>query len=145
MEANFRKNIKVVFGLSFPKNMDVFINTTPYSMDDYQHKRICISYERSHNFITSFLHEANHYTFRRKYEKICKDKGFSQEAVENIKEILTVINNIAFSDIMKTSDFGWEKHKMIRRQVYQDFEKNRNFKKTLDNLLDFLSKNRNSF
>jgi len=37
-EKKFRESIKKIFGKPFPENMNVFINTTPYSMDDYEKK-----------------------------------------------------------------------------------------------------------
>jgi len=69
---------------------------------------------------------------------MCREEGFNQEEIEDIKEIMTVVNNIAFADIIKTPDYGWDKYKMIRRKIYPIFEKNNNFKKTLEKLITFV-------
>lgn len=140
VENEFKKQIKKMFKTFFPENMNIYINTTSYSMDDYENRCLCISYERDINFITSFMHEANHYMFRKKYEKTCRIQGFTQEEIEDIKEIMTVVNNIAFANLIKTPDFGWEKHKLLRRKVYKIYKNNNDFKQTLSKLMCILKK-----
>ena len=128
--------------MPFPKIMKVYVNTTPYSMDDYEKKCISISYERNENFITSFIHEANHYMFRRKYQGVCEREGFNKKETEDIKEIITILNNDFFQKIMKAPDEGWKKHKELRQKFQSMYRKSENVDWAILNLLRLLKNNR---
>lgn len=133
--TSIKKNLSLVFKINIT-DIPIFINTSPFSMDNFSDKYICISYQREDNFITSVLHELNHYIFRKKFQDQLEKSKMSQSKIEDLKEVVTVINNVIFKSILKVPDFGWEKHQKDRLKFKRLFLKNnKNLEKTLEEFL----------
>lgn len=99
-----------------PTKFSVFVNTSPYSMDGYPNRYISISkrVKKNQKIATSISHELSHFIFRQYFTKFCHNLGCTKNEIEEIKEILTIINNIEIPGI---SDRGWPIHSFLRKQV----------------------------
>ena len=60
------------------------------------------------------IHEFSHIAFLIKWGDFCKKLGYADNGIQELKEVLTVINNFVFKNIV---DKGYEAHKDIRRMV----------------------------
>lgn len=115
-EKVFYEIIKKIYGYPFPKKMICYINTSPYSMDDLKKNYISVSMYRNtqKKIISTIIHEASHFMFRKYYTSFCRRIGCSQDNIEQIKEIITVINNVEFNNV---NDYGWKIHQKMRKKL----------------------------
>lgn len=125
--------IKTIYKYPCPKKLSVFVNTSPYSMDGYPSEYISISMtaKKSRRAISSISHELSHFVFRKKFAKFCRNLGCAQNETEEIKEILTVINNVEIPGVL---DRGWPKHSSLRKWTKKHWLKNPNIKLIIKDL-----------
>jgi len=137
---DFDEGIKKIYQHPFPKNIICFINTSPYSMDNFAKNYISVSMKRDtpQKIITTTIHEASHFIFRKYYTNFCHRIGCNKEDVENIKEIITVINNFVFPGI---SDFGWKTHSDFREKIIKIWQKTKNIEKSIVQAKKLLDEN----
>ena len=117
---DFDTGIKKIFGSKFP-NIICYINTSSYSMDKYPNY-ISVSMNRK-DPVTTVVHEASHYMFRQCFPDI--------PDIENIKEIITVINN----DVFGVKDFGWKIHQKQREKALEIWKATNSIKQVCQKLL----------
>jgi len=129
-ERDFYKGIKKIYGYSFPKKIICYINTSPYSMDDYENGYISISMHRDtpEKIVTTIIHEASHFMFRKYYTDFCRNIGCGQNDIENIKEIITIINNVEFKNV---NDYGWKAHQKMRKKTEKIWQAIHDIKKVI--------------
>ena len=60
------------------------------------------------------IHEFSHIALLAKWGDFCKKLGYTDNGIQELKEVLTVINNIEFKDI---NDKGYSVHQNIREIV----------------------------
>lgn len=126
--SDFDEGIKRIYNHNFPAEIMCFVNTTPYSMDCYEKRYISVSKDHGKTeefFLMVVIHEASHFVFRKYYQDFCFSIGCSNKEVEDIKEILTVINNKIFKNI---NDSGYEVHKDLREKALLMWEKGADLK-----------------
>ncbi len=131
--------IKTIYGYSCPKKLFVFVNTSPYSMDGYPSKYISISMtaKKTRRIISTIGHELSHFVFRQHFTQFCYKLGCTKDEIEEIKEILTVINNIKIPGVL---DKGWPVHSSLRKWVKRQWLYNHNLKLIIKDLHKFLKK-----
>jgi esterase/lipase len=129
-EKEFYKGIKKIYRYHFPKKMICYINTSPYSMDDYEKGYISISMYRDtpEKIVSTIIHEASHFMFRKHYTDFCYSINCNQNDIENIKEIVTVINNTEFKNVR---DYGWKIHQRIRKKTKKIWQETHDIKKVI--------------
>lgn len=115
-DRDIGKEIKEIFGKEMP-DITCYINTSPYSMDKYP-EYISISMNRKKPTI-SILHEVSHYMFR--------DRFPNTPDIENVKEIITVINN----DVFKVKDYGWKIFKEQRGRALKVWQETKDIEKVI--------------
>lgn len=127
---NFNKGIKEIYKYDFPRGIICYINTSPYSMDNFAKNYISISIKRDtpQKMITTIIHEASHFIFRKYYTDFCHEISCTNEDIENIKEIITVINNAVFPNI---TDCGWKTHADYRKKILETWQENKDIKKAI--------------
>lgn len=104
--TNLVEGIRKIYGFNPPEELVCYINTSDYSMDNYEKGYVSVSTRCNtpEKIITTVVHEISHFVFRKNYTKFCLDIGCSSDDIENIKEIITVINNAVFK---KVKDNHW--------------------------------------
>lgn len=129
-EKDFHRGIKKIYKHSFPEEITCYINTSPYSMDDYENGYIAVSmYRRTpKEIISTVIHEASHFMFRKYYTDFCRSIGCSRDNIEQIKEVITIINNAEFKNI---NDYGWKIHQKIRKKAQKIWLKTHDIKKVI--------------
>jgi hypothetical protein len=137
---DFNKGIKKIYQHHFSKNLICYINTSPYSMDNFAKNYISISMRRDtpQKIITTTIHEASHFIFRKYYTDFCRKISCGEEDIENIKEIITAINNFVFPCI---SDSGWKTHSDFREKIIKIWQKTKNIEKSIILAKKLLDKN----
>ena len=76
--------------------------------------------------VLTVAHELMHLQFHHYYEKKLL-KEISKEQFHDIKEALTVLLNIEFSDLIKSKDLGYPKHQKLRKFIQKEWEKEKDF------------------
>ncbi len=133
-----------IFGLNFKlEDFGFYLNTLPeISLDSHKKGNFFISISSSHpakKFPMVVVHEFSHiyfYAFMHKnfkkswlgLELHVGDKRLGEGELNELKEIVTVINNIEFKDILITPDTGYPKHEKIRTKTVELWQGNKNFK-----------------
>jgi len=108
-------------------NVSYYVNTTPVSL--HNSSEFFVSIGECHSFIsypTVVIHEICHiyfYYFIRSqnflsFNKVSDISELLTESQENeLKEIITVILNLEFSDLINQDDQGYPDHQVIRREL----------------------------
>jgi hypothetical protein len=136
---NLNEGINKIYRFDPPKKLICYINTSDYSMDNYEKGYISVSMRRDtpEKMVTTIVHEISHFIFREYYIKFCLDIGCSLDEIENIKEIITVINNIVFNGV---KDDHWENiHALYRKNALQVWEDTFDIKKVILSIKDMMN------
>ncbi|MBU0999203.1 hypothetical protein KKG24_02750 [Patescibacteria group bacterium] len=126
-KTGFQKGVKKIYGHSFPRKIVCYVNTSPYSMDNFKKNYISISMYRK-DVVSTVIHEASHFMFKKYYTRFCHSIGCNQNDIEEIKEIMTVINNVEFKDV---NDYGWRIHQKIREKAKKTWQETHNIRKVI--------------
>lgn len=114
-DIELRAVIKRIYGYELPKELQVFIVTTQTSgihpTDEYVYLSCHVPAEYVEKVI---IHEFCHIAFLSKWNNTCLDLGYTKNGIQELKEVLTVINNFEFKN---TVDKGYEPHITIREEV----------------------------
>ncbi len=141
------KRFNELTGLSYKINdFGYYINNTPVSL--HNSEKLFISISQNHPFTkypTVIIHEISHIYFYKyinstKFLKTCN--VISKKEKNELKEIITVIINKEFTDIIDKPDEGYSNHKNIRKQILKLWEKeNPNFDKWVKEVIKIYKKN----
>lgn len=113
--SKFDEGIKKIYKHNPPKFLPCYINTTGFSMDNYPHYiSISAACNTEKRIITMLVHELSHFIFRKYFANFCYSIGCSKDDIEEIKEIITVVNNDVFD---KIEDKGYEVHAFYREKI----------------------------
>lgn len=121
-EVDFRKGIRKIFRHNFPSKMVCYINTSNYSMDNFDKGYISISFKRetSTQVISSIAHESSHFMYKKYYGRD-----------ENIKEVITIINNV---EIKGVEDRGWEIFEKERIKALKVWKRTKDIREVIKNI-----------
>lgn len=87
------------------------------------------------------MHELMHFIFHKYFWDFCEKRGLSWKQTWNVKESLTILLNIEFSDILYgEKDYGYSEHKKIRTYIKKIWPKHKNFESFLKKTCDFTKK-----
>lgn len=140
--SNVQKKLRDIYGFDHGVVIACFINTSPYSMDNYQKGYISVSIRRdtSQKMIGTVIHELSHFLFRKHYTDFCRKISCTNDEIEDIKEILTVINNDVFPTI---NDKGYEVHQNLRKNALEMWRNKKNIQSIITESLKLL-RNKNT-
>jgi len=114
-DKEMRTGIFKIYKYKLPKTLKCYIVTTETSAINLKKKYILLSAHIPIDKIPMvIIHEFSHIAFLQKWGNFCKKLGYTKNGIKELKEVLTVINNIEFKDII---DKGYSIHKNIRRTV----------------------------
>ncbi len=107
------EGLKTIYGHQPPAEIMVYLNTSSYSMDDEQRGWISLSMMRDSQkkVRTTVIHELGHVLFRHYWSDFCFKLGCSQDDIEDLKEVVTVIHNGVFNNV---EDQGYHVHASLR-------------------------------
>ena len=134
------KRFNKLTGLSYKlSDFKYYVNSTPVSLHNGKDLYISIGSNHSFNsYPTIIIHEISHIYFYKyleskkflKINKISKATDLISEKERNeLKEIVTVIINEEFGDLIDKKDQGYLEHKEIREKITKLWNKDRNFDK----------------
>ena len=145
------KRFNKLTGLSYKiSDFGFYINDTPVSL--HNSKDLYISISLNHSFArypTIIIHEISHIYFQKyinsqkfmKLNNISKISDLISEKERNeLKEIITVIINTEFSDVIDRLDEGYPNHKNIREKVLKLWRKDKNFDKWMTKVIKIYKK-----
>lgn len=75
------------------------------------------------DFVVAAAHEIMHIEFLKAYSEYCEKLGLNDEQINHLKEILTVILNKEMRDYFVHPDYGYSKHKEIRKEILEIYNK----------------------
>jgi hypothetical protein len=118
-DKELRDGIFKIYGYTLPKILKCYVITTRTSAVYLERKCILLSTKApSYNFynpiVSTIIHEFSHIAFLDKWLNACLVLGYTKNGIQELKEILTVINNIEYKDI---EDKGYSVHQKIREIV----------------------------
>lgn len=120
-----------IYDYKLPKILKCYIVTTKTSAISLKKKCILLSIYRQDKYIpTTIIHEFSHIAFLYRWNDFCKKLGYTDNSIQELKEVLTVINNIEFKDI---DDKGYSIHKDIRDIVKNMWLENHDLKRIISN------------
>lgn len=94
------------------------------------------------DFADLAMHEIMHIEFLKEYKQYCAERGLSEEEIEHLKEILTVLLNEDASHLLSKPESGYTKHEQLRTQVLEIYKKNGskdgNFKIFLEKIIPLI-------
>lgn len=134
-QKDFKKGIKKIYKYNFPDNFICYINTSPYSMDCSEYISISVDRDEPVKIYSTFVHEACHYIFRKYYTNFCYSIGYTDQDIENVKEIITVINNIEFEGVR---DSGWRIHQTARKKAKKIWQETFEIKEVIKQIKVFV-------
>jgi hypothetical protein len=121
-DIDFDEGMIKIFGEKFP-DIICYVNTSSYSMDAPNY--ISISMERK-DPVRTILHEINHFMFRKFFPNTSR--------IEEVKEIITVINN----DVFGVKDNGWRVFKEQREAAFKVWMKKKDVKSVVEFVVESL-------
>ena len=131
-DKELRETIHKIYKCELPKRLTCYITTTKTSAIDLKKKFILLSMHRDDIYTSAtIIHEFSHIAFLQKWSNFCRKLGYNNKGIQELKEVLTVINNIEYKDI---SDKGYSIHSDIREIVKQIWMKNNDLKKIISDL-----------
>jgi len=114
-DENLRKNISKIYSYRLPKVLKCYIVTTKISAINLEKKYIYLSMHAPVDKIPMIIiHEFSHIAFLKKCGNFCKKLGYTENGIQELKEVLTVINNLEYKDI---KDKGYIMHQELRDMV----------------------------
>ena len=109
--------------------MNCYINSSPHSSFNSKKNYLSISIMcKKNRLVPTVLHEANHFIFRKHYDDFCFSIGCSKDDIDNIKEFVTIINDIIFYPMQ---DNGWEIHQKFRKRALAVWKNTEDIKKVI--------------
>jgi len=136
IEQNFVKRAEGIFGIHYPKEtIEVFLTTNSrcaYNIDgNYFFVNI-----QSENANAIIMHELFHFYTWHAFHKELEQKGLSKQQYNDIKESLTEILNIEFTDLMKgAEDKGYSQHQDLRKKIREIWQKSKNIRALVNDLV----------
>lgn len=118
IELDFIKRVEKVFGISYPSpQITVYLTHNgrcTYNINE-NYFFVYISSEFSNNII---MHELLHFYTWHAFGQKLVDEGFSRAKYNDIKESLTELLNLEFTDLMNNkADDGYPQHKEMRAEI----------------------------
>ncbi len=118
-DEDLKKTIFKIYEYNLPEILKCYIVTTKTSAIYLEKKCILLSVKASsYNFSnpipSTIIHEFSHIAFLDKWMDFCKKLGYTNNGIQELKEVLTVINNSEFKNI---EDRGYQVHQEIREII----------------------------
>ncbi|MFH1656705.1 MAG: hypothetical protein ABH956_02955 [Candidatus Nealsonbacteria bacterium] len=114
-DKEMRTGVFKIYKYKLPKILKCYIVTTKTSAINLERKYIYLSMSASAEKIPMIIiHEFSHIALLAKWGSFCKKLGYTDNGIQELKEVLTAINNIEFEDI---NDKGYSIHEKIRKIV----------------------------
>ncbi len=130
-DKDMRVGIFKIYQYKLPKTLKCYIVTTKTSAMDPQKKCIYLSIHAPVDRIPMIIiHEFSHIALLVKWSDFCKKIGYTDNGIQELKEVLTVINNIEFKDI---DDRGYIVHKDIREIIKNMWLESHNLENIISN------------
>ncbi len=84
-------------------------------------------------------HELMHFHFHEHYFGEVEEQ-IGWEKTHDLKEALTFLLNVEFIDLWYIADWGYEPHKKLRRYIYEQWKKSKDFDNLIKNCIKFIKK-----
>jgi hypothetical protein len=129
-DEEMKEKIFKIYGYKIPdKKLVCYINTSRWSSVGPKTKYISLSMLMPIEYVPpTIVHEFSHVAFYIKWGEFCRKIGYTENGVEELKEVLTVINNIEFKDLI---DRGYKVHKEFREIVKNIWLSGKNLKEII--------------
>jgi hypothetical protein len=133
VQEEFIKRCNALFGVTYPsETIRVYLTTNTRSTYNIEKNYFFLSLQ---GFVPNknIMHELFHfYTYHVFYEKL-KERGWTDGRYNDVKEALTVLLNVEFSDLMGDSvDKGYPQHQELRRQIKELWYKYKNLERVIE-------------
>jgi len=130
-DKELRKNILKIYRYKLPKTLNCYIVTAKTSGYALKKKSILLSMHTPIDKVPMvIIHEFSHIAFLEEWNDICKKMGCSENKIQDLKEALTVINNLEYDGI---NDRGYTIHQKLRQTIKEMWQND-------SSLLDILAK-----
>lgn len=129
IENEFVKRIEEIFGIQYPKeNIQVFLTTNSRCTYNIKQNYFFVNIQ-SENTNVIIMHELFHFYTWHVFYKDLEQKGLSKQQYNDIKESLTELLNVEFSDLMRgAEDRGYSQHQEMRKKIREVWSKNKDIK-----------------
>ena len=104
-DEDIRSAISKIYQYKLPKTLECYIVTTKTSAINLEKSNILLSMHVAIDKIRIvIIHEFSHIAFFKKWGDFCKKLGYTKNGIQELKEVLTVINNFEFKDVEDKDD-----------------------------------------
>ena len=130
-DEEIRSTILRIYEYKLPKTLNCYIVTTKTSAVDIEKESILLSMHAPVDKIPMvIIHEFSHIAFLKRWKDYCQKIGYTQKGIQNLKEILTVINNTEYKDI---EDRGYSIHQEARKLTEELWQKSKSLSTVIEN------------
>ena len=139
INGRYFNRMEKIFNKKFPfENVNVYLTTSgrcPYDPDE---PSFMVSFFYSIPGSLSVCgHELMHIFFHNTYwNDVAKEIG--EDKTADLKEALTVLLNLEFSDLWITPDEGYESHQELRNFIVEKWSEEKDFEKLLSKCIKYL-------
>jgi len=132
-DREMKEKIFKIYRYEIPdEKLICYINTSKWSSVGPEARYISLSMSRPIEYAPStIIHEFSHLAFYIKWGNLCREIGYTENGLEELKEVLTVINNFEYKGV---EDNGYEVHKNIRETVKNMWLAGKNLKEIISDL-----------
>lgn len=115
-----------IYNYKFNGELVSYLTTTKTSGIDLKEKTAYLSvYLKDSKIPSVIIHEFSHIAFLDKYIDFCKELGYTDNGIQELKEVLTVINNFEFEGV---KDNGYKPHAVLRDKIAKIWKGGKNIK-----------------
>ncbi len=145
VEKKYIKRMEKIHGRKFPFKKIRGILSTAFGYG-YNFRRdeswFACSYNSPLRSIDIATHEIMHLIFHYYFDGWAKKFMLTEAQMWAIKESFSVLLNIECDDLLIRKSLGYPSHQKLREIISKDWKKYKNFEKVLDNICEYVKKNK---
>lgn len=138
IEQDFIERCEKIFGIKYPlEKISAYLTTNNRCSYNTKGNYFFVYLHNKKSNNPDIMHEVFHfYTYFTFYNELIS-KGASREKYEDIKESLTELLNLEFSDIMNgATDWGYPQHQEMRAQIRNIWASDKDINKLVTQLIN---------
>ena len=139
INKEFFSRMNKIMKKEYNKDIKGYITTIPICPYDPDEPSFMVSSLYSlQSAMANCGHEIMHLYFHDFYWEKVEEK-IGKGRTGDLKEALTVLLNLEFRDLWLFNDNGYEKHKELRRFIFESWKKEKDFDELLKKCIDYLT------
>ena len=136
IEAKFIDRANRLFNIDFPlEKFTAYLTTADRcALGDAYFFVAVLSSQQNKIIMHELLHFYTYIAFEKEFSELNEKQNY------DIKETMTELLNLEFSDLIGTPDAGYPQHKELREKFQQFWQEEKDIKEAVNKLIDFVCK-----